>query len=566
MPNSIYKLLPIAALLIGVQIAFMYFFAPPTLSPNPTNNPQLFDGQNAVEILKRLMPNNQPHPTGSEANKIVRDRIIAQLRISNLEPTIQAKRQCSLFANHCVEIENIIALHKGTSTGHALLLMVHYDSKMHSPGAGDDMAAVATLLENANQLAQAPAIKNDIIFLFTDGEELGMIGATAFAKHHALIDKVGLVANFEARGSSGPSVLFETGDTSGDAIAHFVKFSTTPSGSSLFAEVYGRMPNNTDFTIFKDMGLNGFNFAFTGSPRHYHSPFDTIENLNKNSLQHQGQNQLDIIRAFGDQDLGHYKSTSSQAGNRVFFDVFSAVYFDWSTTTSWVCIGIVILVFSYILVASYKNKQVNIGKVILAIPAALMSILALIASAYLLRWPLAIWPGINGLDHGAPYASRVSLLLCTIYIATITAKTFGKWFKSKELELGFWIIVLAMLIFLQINAAGTVYFLLIPILIFVLTRLLFTFHQSQIVQYICNIILLIVCAYFGVSLAQLLEVAVNFDMAFVLVIPMFLLLPPLVVMLINSTQTLQNHALILSIINLAIILPIAAVTNPNSFG
>lgn len=564
--NTIYKLLPIAGLLICIQILFIYSFAPPTISSNPTNNVEQFDGQNAFEILKKLMPNDEPHPTDSKANKDMRDRIIAQLKQFNLEPFIQAKKQCSLFSSRCVAIENIIAVHKGTTNGDALLLVVHYDSKKRAPGAGDDMAAVATLLENVNQLTQASPIKNDIIFLFTDGEELGMIGATAFAKHHALMETVGLVANFEARGSSGPSLLFETGSSSGDAIAHFIKFSKTPSGSSLFSEIYDRMSNNTDFTIFKDMGINGFNFAFTGSPRHYHTALDNVENLNKDSLQHQGQNQLDVIRAFGDQDLSQYNSTSSQAVDRVFFDVFSVIYLDWSTTISWIIIGVIILVFIYLLLAAYKNKQVRVGKVIIAIPVALMSIVALVALGYLLKWPLAIWSGLNGLDHAAPYASRLSLLLCTIFIAILTARIFSKWLNSKELEFGFWLVVFAMLLFMQINAAGTVYFLLVPIFIFVFTRLLLTFYQSQIAHYIGNIILLAVCAYFGVSLAQLMETAVNFDMALVLIVPMFLMLSPLVTMLENSTQAIQNHALMLSIICLAVILPIATFIDPTSFG
>lgn len=564
--NTIYKLLPIAGLLISIQILFNYSFLPPTYSSNLTNNAEQFNGQNAFKILKQLMPNDKPHPTGSAANRNMRDRIIAHLKKSNLEPIIQAKKQCSLFSSRCVAIENIIAIHKGTSNGDALLMVVHYDSKKRAPGAGDDMAAVATLLENINQLAQASPTKNNIIFLFTDGEELGMIGATAFAKHHALMKTVGLVANFEARGSSGPSLLFETGESSGGAIAHFIKFSKTPSGSSLFSEIYDRMSNNTDFTIFKDMGINGFNFAFTGSPRHYHTALDNVENLNKNSLQHQGQNQLDVIKAFGDQDLSQYRSTSPQAVDRVFFDVFSVIYLDWSTTTSWVLIGIIVFVFAYLLIVAYKNKLVSVGKVIIAIPVALISIIALVASAYLLKWPLAIWSGLSGLDHAAPYASRLSLILSTIFIAILTARIFSNWFNSKELELGFWLVVFAMLLFMQINAAGTVYFLLVPIFIFVLTRLFLTFYQSQIAQYISNIILLTVCAYFGVSLAQLMETAVNFDMALVLIIPMFLMLSPLVTMLANSTQTIQKHALMLSIMSLAIILPIASFIDPNSYG
>lgn len=564
--NSICKLLPVAVLLMCIQILFAYSFAPPVLSSNPANSVQQFDGENAVGILAQLMPDDRPHPTGSEANKGMRDRIMAQLENSNLEPIIQARMQCSSIANRCVEIENIIAIHKGTSVGDALLLVAHYDSKSRAPGASDDLAAVASLLENASQLTHASPTENDIIFLFTDGEELGMIGASAFAEHHALIDTVGLVANFEARGSSGPSLLFETGDSSGDAIAHFIEFSNAPSGSSLFSEIYDRMSNNTDFTIFKEMGINGFNFAFTGSPRHYHSSLDNIENLNKNSLQHHGQNQLDIIRAFGDQDLSQYGSAQPQATDRVFFDVFSIIYLDWSTNTSWILISLILCAFAYLLTVAVNNRLVRVGNVILAVPAALTSVIFLIASAYLLSWPLATWPGVIGLDHGAPYASRLSLLVWTVFIAVLTANLFNRRFNSKEIEFGFWLIVLSMLLFMQIKAAGTVYFLLVPTLTFAFTRLLLTLSNSRMSQYISDAILLIVCTYFGVSLAQLIETAVNFDMAFVLITPLFLILPPLVTALSNTTPTMQKHALILSVMSVALVVSIATFTNPSSFG
>jgi Zn-dependent M28 family amino/carboxypeptidase len=45
--------------------------------------------------------------------------------------------------------------------------------------------------------------KNDII-IFSDAEELGLNGAALFVTQHKWAKDIGLVLNFEARGSSGP--------------------------------------------------------------------------------------------------------------------------------------------------------------------------------------------------------------------------------------------------------------------------------------------------------------------------------------------------------------------------
>lgn len=49
--------------------------------------------------------------------------------------------------------------------------------------------------------------KNDIVILISDAEELGLLGAGAFVEHHPWAKDIGLVLNFEARGSGGPSYM-----------------------------------------------------------------------------------------------------------------------------------------------------------------------------------------------------------------------------------------------------------------------------------------------------------------------------------------------------------------------
>ena len=105
---------------------------------------------------------------------------------------------------------DIVGRLPGTASGPAIILMAHYDSVYRAPGAGDDASGVASILEILRALKHGPAIQRDVIALFTDGEEEGLLGAEAFAHSHPWMKDAGLILNFEARGNRGPSLLFET--------------------------------------------------------------------------------------------------------------------------------------------------------------------------------------------------------------------------------------------------------------------------------------------------------------------------------------------------------------------
>ena len=103
--------------------------------------------------------------------------------------------------------ENVVARLEGTNDGgKAFLLMAHYDSVSTAPGASDDGAGVASMLETLRALKAGPPLKNDVIFLFTDGEERGLLGARAFVDSHPWAEDVGVVLNLEARGNTGPAI------------------------------------------------------------------------------------------------------------------------------------------------------------------------------------------------------------------------------------------------------------------------------------------------------------------------------------------------------------------------
>lgn len=127
-------------------------------------------------------------------------------------------------------------------------------------------------------------LENDVIPLFGDGEELGLLGAIGFVEEHAWALDVKLVLNFEAPGNSGPSIMFENSGQNGFPIQEFAKAVPYPVSNSLAYTIYKKLPNNTDFSIFKDAGMVGFNFAFIDGVEAYHSPIDRPNNLSRNSL------------------------------------------------------------------------------------------------------------------------------------------------------------------------------------------------------------------------------------------------------------------------------------------
>jgi Zn-dependent M28 family amino/carboxypeptidase len=292
--------------LFGITLIILFGVLRSYTAPSPVGADApdvVFSAIRALAILENLLPENIPHVSGSPYNKVVRNRVIAQLESSGYESEIQSLFHCNPAAASCSPVENIIAVKPGISGESAVLVTAHYDSGWAGPGAADDGAGTAAVLEIARMAADFPPFKNDVIFLITDSEENGLIGADAFAEKHPLFDKVKAVINLEARGVTGPSAMFETGEGNRSIIRLFSKNVQRPVASSLFYEVYKRLPNGTDFTVYKRKGVTGLNFAFTRGVAVYHSEIDDIDHLDTGSLQHHGDNAWAMLKALGERDL-----------------------------------------------------------------------------------------------------------------------------------------------------------------------------------------------------------------------------------------------------------------------
>jgi hypothetical protein len=255
---------------------------------------------------------SQPHPAGSAESIQVRDYIVSELARLGLRPELESSQV--LVGAQIINTQNIEAVISGAEDSPYILLVAHYDSVPNSPGAADDGSGVATLLETARAIRSGPVLRRPVMLLFTDSEERGLGGARAFAATEAA-KKVGLVINLDARGNSGPLFMFETQRGAGALVRQFGGAVPEPVANSLMPELYRRLGNETDFTIFRQVGLPGFNFAFIDHLVSYHSATDSASAINKKSLQHAGDTVTAMVRKFGNESL------PGRRQNAVYFNV-----------------------------------------------------------------------------------------------------------------------------------------------------------------------------------------------------------------------------------------------------
>jgi hypothetical protein len=433
--------------------------------PRPATAPaNEFSAARAMALMERLLDDSAPHPTGSEANAAVGARIEDELTALGLTPETQTAFACHPIWAVCGEVINILSRLPGQTDGPAVLLTAHYDSVPSGPGAGDDMAGVAAILEVARVLQSEPPPRNPVILLLSDGEEVGLLGAAAFVGEHPWADDVGVVVNLEANGTHGQSILFETTENNAWLIDNFAAHAPRPVASSASDEIYELLPFNTDLSIYEAAGIPGINFAFTEEFPHYHTPLDAPANLDPGSLQHHGDNALAAARAFAALDFN-----TPPPGNSVYQDIVPGSVLRWPA--SWT-IGIALgcaAVWLGLTILSIRRGELGVRALLWGLPVLPIGVLA----AALLGWALGI--GVGQLaDTPAPwYANplpmRVALwaaaLLSVGLVASVVAPRAGMrglllggwlWWSVLSVLLAWWLPAVSILAIVPTAFAGTI--------------------------------------------------------------------------------------------------------------
>src|ERR1044072_1061709 len=132
-----------------------------------------FSSYRAREHLQQIA--RIPRFMGSLSHTNARNYILDRLTELGLSPELQSAMVINQRPGELVTaatVNNILCKIAGTSNSKAIILVGHYDTVAMSPGASDDGSAVAAMLESIRCLKAGPPLSNDVILLFTDGEEV----------------------------------------------------------------------------------------------------------------------------------------------------------------------------------------------------------------------------------------------------------------------------------------------------------------------------------------------------------------------------------------------------------
>jgi hypothetical protein len=359
--KRIFKIIVIlVTIILALGLSISSFILPQVKGQNVSK--EEFSAERAMQYVEKIAVT--PHPIGSKEHDNVRDYLINELKNLGLEPEIQKDLSTNEIWGEFVQgnIENIYCRLKGTGDSkEAILMSAHYDSTSGGPGAADDASGVATILETIRALKSGEPLRNDVIFLISDGEEKGLLGAKSFVDNNELFKDVAMVINFEARGNSGPVIMFETGDNNNWFMKEFKKSVLEPVAYSFLYEIYKLMPNNTDFTVLKTGGKEGFNFASIMGYETYHNSNDNAENLNQRTLQHNGNYALSLVKHFGNLSLNNLES-----GGSVYFTIAKSVFVEYSSSLAvpFSIFGLILFIATFIYgfkneILSFKNTFIG---------------------------------------------------------------------------------------------------------------------------------------------------------------------------------------------------------------
>lgn len=471
----------VSILTIVAAIYFSFY----SLTPNFKNESKSlteFSNDKALGHLKEI--SKKPHYTGSAEHNVVRNYLVNQFEKLGLIVEVQEQLVISKKRRVAVNTRNIVVKIKGAEAGKALLLLSHYDSSPHSSlGASDAGSGVAIILEGIRTyLAKKIQPKNDIIICITDAEELGLLGANAFVNHHRWAKDVGLVLNFEARGSGGPSyMLLETNGGNKKLIEAFQKANTSnPAANSLMYSVYKMLPNDTDLTVFREDGnIEGFNFAFIGDHFDYHTEQDSFERIDLNTFQHQVSYLMGGLNYFADADLDNLKSDEDYIYFN--FPYLGLVFypFSWVAPMFVICV----LLFLGLLFYGFLKRKLTLKGILKGfVPLLLSLLLSSLIAIYGWKLILKIHPLYSDILHGFTYNGYLYIAVFVAFTLSICFWFYKGFFKKRTSQD---LIIAPIFLWLLINGGVVFYlkgagFFIIPVIFLLLIlALLLAFKQKR---------------------------------------------------------------------------------------
>lgn len=441
----------ISALAIVVLFFAILMGAGGVLTPPPvrsSNAADQFNAPAAQERLARILGDGAPHPVDSTAADVTRAALLREIEALGFRPEVRESFICRPQPRSplvdCAFVRNIV-FSVGPAVGPAILAATHYDSVPAAPGASDAGIGMAAWLEVARLMAREP-LQRRIIFLISDGEEPGLLGAHAFA-HDPLMADVQSLVNLEARGTRGPAIFFESNQPNGDAVAAYAN-APRPIANSVMADVYALLSNSTDVTALRRPGLDVINIALLDGLEDYHTPQDSLGSFNTASLQHMGDMALATTRALAS------SPNADRATPQVYTDIASRAFISVPSWTAQTLLAVAALLsFAAFWRTGRNGRWRAFGAPLLGVVLAATLVFAIGFLMGLARPGQDYW-----FAHAEPM--RAVCILATL-LAMIAAPTLLRISSATQLgaAAGFWFTALGLALSFALNGASILFVL-----------------------------------------------------------------------------------------------------------
>lgn len=224
---------------------------------------------------------------GTPGHQAARETITGRMAKLGLHPYADAGYELAYQAG-ALHGRNLLGVAPGRSRElPPVLVAAHYDTCGPLPGADDNAAAVAILLETARRLREDPA-ERDVVFAFFDAEEpphylTDTMGSTRFY-HDQRTGPVHCAVVLDLCGHDVPipgleDLIFVTGVESDRGLQRVARQTWPASGLRAVLTLNRYIGDLSDHHVFR-VNRRPYLFLSCGRWPHYHAPTDTPDRLN----------------------------------------------------------------------------------------------------------------------------------------------------------------------------------------------------------------------------------------------------------------------------------------------
>lgn len=250
--------------------------------------------------------------------------------------------------------------------------------------------------------------RNSIIFLFNGAEEAGLLAAHGFITQHPWAKDIKAFINLDAAGSGGKESLFRTGPKDDWLVQKYRQTTKTPLAQALLEDIFDLdwIPAGTDYSVFvEDGGIPGLDIAYFQSGFRYHTRYDTPDFISKETVQHTGENLLELTKAFAD-----IENFSNDGSTAIYYDYLGLFLVSYSSETAVIInitVSLLAVLVPFAIQIRFKVKnivRVSFYAVISLVTVVLSTVLSTLAC-------YGVAAAINAADNAMSWYSNTFFLI-----------------------------------------------------------------------------------------------------------------------------------------------------------